>query len=623
MRLRDLRVCAGRSTWILWKSIERFAVNCAAFVTYGSPLKTLIEALLKRALNALPEDLVPAAARGVGIEIESTRDAQHGDFASNLAMRLGKATRQNPRKVAQALVAALPSSDAVDKVEIAGAGFINFFLRGDAYHREIGKVLEERDSYGRSLVGAGRRVQVEFVSANPTGPLHVAHGRHAAFGASVSNLLEAAGYTVQREYYINDAGRQTDILALSAWLRYLERCGEHFTFPSNAYVGEYLVAVGEKLFAAEGVALRHSAAEVFQDLPPDEPQGGDKDVYIDSLMTRARALIGEEAFARLLRTSLEGIVGDIREDLAEFGVTFDCWFSERSLSDSGAIDRSIEALSKSGHAYLKDGALWFKSTDFGDEKDRVIVRDNGVKTYFASDIAYVLNKLERGFGHLIYIWGADHHGYIARLRAALIALGGPPERFEVLLMQIVSLFRGGEKAKMSKRSGDYVTLRDLRKEVGNDAARLFYVMRSNDQHLDFDMELAKSKSNENPVYYIQYAHARVASVLRQLEDRGLTHDVEHGIASLGKLTEPQEQQLIKRISAYPELIKQCAAQRAPHSLVHYLRDLANDFHTYYSAHQFIVEDSASRDARLDLAVATQTVIRNGLKLLGVSAPDTM
>ena len=586
-------------------------------------MKTLIEALLTRALNALPEDLVPAAAREVGIEIEATRDAQHGDFASNLAMRLGKATRQNPRKVAQALVAALPPNEAIDKVEIAGAGFINFFLKGDAYHREIGNVLTESGSYGRSRLGAGRRVQVEFVSANPTGPLHVAHGRHAAFGASVSNLLEAAGYAVQREYYINDAGRQTDILALSAWLRYLERCGEHFTFPSNAYVGDYLVAVGEALFAAEGVALRHSAEEIFRDLPPDEPQGGDKDVYIDALMTRARALIGEQAFTRLLRTSLEGIVGDIREDLAEFGVTFDCWFSERSLSDSGAIDRSIEALRKSGHAYMKDGALWFKSTDFGDEKDRVIVRDNGVKTYFASDIAYVLNKLERGFGHLIYIWGADHHGYIARLRAALIALGGPPERFEVLLTQIVSLYRGGEKAKMSKRSGDYVTLRDLRNEVGNDAARLFYVMRSNDQHLDFDMELAKSKSNENPVYYIQYAHARVASVLRQLEDRGLTHDVGRGMASLGRLTEPQEQTLIKRICAYPELIKQCAAQRAPHSLVHYLRDLANDFHTYYSAHQFIVEDPGTRDARLDLALAAQTVIRNGLKLLGVSAPDAM
>ena len=586
-------------------------------------MKTLIEALLKRALDALPEDLVAIAARDVGIEVESTRDAQHGDFASNLAMRLGRATRQNPRNIAQALVAALPASDVIERVEIAGAGFINFFLKSDAYTFEIRKVLKDGESYGRSLLGAGRRVQVEFVSANPTGPLHVAHGRHAAFGASVSNLLEAVGYDVEREYYINDAGRQTDILAVSAWLRYLERCGEQFAFPSNAYVGEYLVAVGDQLFAAEGIALRHSAAEVFKDLPPDEPQGGDKDLYIDALMTRARALIGEAAFARVLSTSLDGIVGDIREDLAEFGVTFDCWFSERSLGDSGAIDRSIDTLKKSGHAFFKDGALWFKSTDFGDEKDRVIVRDNGIKTYFASDIAYVLNKLERGFEHLLYIWGADHHGYIARLRAVLIALGGPPQRFEVLLMQIVSLFRGGERAKMSKRSGDYVTLRDLRKEVGNDAARLFYVMRSNDQHLDFDMELAKSKSNENPVYYIQYAHARVSSVLRQLEERGLTHDVEHGIASLGNLTEPQEQQLIKRISAYPEIIKQCAAQRAPHSLVHYLRDLANDFHTYYSAHQFIVEDSGSRDARLDLALATQTVIRNGLKLLGVSAPDTM
>jgi arginyl-tRNA synthetase len=586
-------------------------------------LKTLIEALLKQALDALPEDLVPRAAREVSIEVENTRDALHGDFASNLAMRLGKTTRQNPRKLAEALAGALPASPALAKVEIAGAGFINFFLRDDAYHQEIGKVLREGPGYGRSNAGAGRRMQVEFVSANPTGPLHVAHGRHAAFGASLSNLLEAVGYNVQREYYVNDAGRQMDILAVSAWLRYLEVCGERFTFPANAYVGEYLVAVGEQLFAAVGTALKHSAVEVFKGLPPDEPQGGDKDEYIDALNSRMRALIGEAAYDRVLRTTLDGIVGDIREDLAEFGVTFDCWFSERSLSDSGAIDRSIEALKKSGHAYTKDGALWFKSTDFGDEKDRVIVRDNGLKTYFASDIAYVLNKLERGFEHLLYVWGADHHGYIVRLRAVLIALGGPPDRFEVLLMQIVSLFRGGEKAKMSKRSGDYVTLRDLRKEVGNDAARLFYVMRSNDQHLDFDMELAKSRSNENPVYYIQYAHARVSSVLRQLKERGLTHDVAHGIASLPKLNEPQELQLLKRISAYPEVVRQCAAQRAPHSLVHYLRDLANDFHTYYSAHQFIVEDAGVRDARLDLALATQTVVRNGLSLLGVSAPDTM
>ena len=586
-------------------------------------MKNLIETLLKQALEALPEALVPGAARDVGIEVEQTRDSQHGDFASNLAMRLAKAARQSPRKLAEALVHSLPPSPAIAKIEIAGAGFINFFLKDDAYHQEIDKVLEQGASYGRSLVGAGRRVQVEFVSANPTGPLHVAHGRHAAFGASVSNLLDAAGYRVEREYYINDAGRQMDILAVSAWLRYLERCGERFSFPSNAYVGEYLIPVSEQLLAAEGLSLKHSVADIFKDLPPDEPQGGDKDVYIDALIERARSLMGEAAYARVLKFTLDGIVGDIREDLAEFGVTFDCWFSERSLSDSGAIDRSIETLKKSGHAYIKDGALWFKSTDFGDEKDRVIVRDNGMKTYFASDIAYVLNKLERGFEHLLYIWGADHHGYITRLRAVLIALGGPPESFEVLLVQIVSLFRGGKKAKMSKRSGDYVTLRDLRKEVGNDAARLFYVMRSNDQHLDFDMELAKSRSNENPVYYIQYAHARVCSVFRQLKERGLVHDVAQGLASLGKLTEPQELALIKRITAYPELIKQCAAQRAPHTLVHYLRDLANDFHTYYSAHQFIVEDAGARDARLGLARAAQIVIANGLKLLGVSAPDSM
>ncbi len=586
-------------------------------------MKTLIEDLLKHALAALPEDLVPRGARAGGIEVEATRDAQHGDFASNLAMRLGKAARQNPRKVAEALLAALPANDAIAKVEMAGAGFLNFFLKNTAYHREIGKVLQDGPAYGRSKLGAGRRVQVEFVSANPTGPLHVAHGRHAAFGASLSNLLEAAGYDVQREYYINDAGRQMDILAVSAWLRYLEHCGEKFTFPANAYVGDYLAAVGARLFGAVGRSLAHSAAEVFGGLPPDEPQGGDKDGFIDALIARARALIGDAAYETVLRTALDGIVGDIREDLAEFGVTFDCWFSERSLSESGAIDRSIGTLKKSGHAYVKDGALWFKSTDFGDEKDRVMVRDNGFKTYFASDIAYVLNKLERGFEHLIYVWGADHHGYIARLRAVLIALGGPPERFEVLLMQIVSLFRGGEKVKMSKRSGDYVTLRDLRREVGNDAARLFYVMRSHDQHLDFDMELAKSRSNENPVYYIQYAHARVSSVMRQLKERGLGHDVAHGMACLVRLEEPQELQLIKRVCAYPEIIKQCAAQRAPHSLVHYLRDLANDFHTYYSAHQFIVEDDGERDARLNLALAAQIVIRNGLQLLGVSAPDTM
>jgi arginyl-tRNA synthetase len=586
-------------------------------------MNTLIQQLLATALASLPEDLVPAAARQVEIEIERTRDVAHGDFASNLAMRLAKAARQNPRKIAQGLVAALPVHPAVAKVEIAGAGFINFFLAADAYHRQLLDILNLGDAYGRSTRGAGRRLMVEFVSANPTGPLHVGHGRHAAFGATLANLFEAVGYRVAREYYINDAGRQMEILAVSLWLRYLTECGEQFTFPTNAYRGDYIVPIARELRAAAGDSLRHASAVVFKDLPPDEPQGGDKDTYIDAVILRARALVGAGEFRRMLDLVMGGILDDIRQDLEEFGVRFDRWFSERSLEDDGSIDRAMQKLKASGHAYLKDGALWFKSTEYGDEKDRVMVRENGIKTYFASDIAYVLNKLERGFDHLTYIWGADHHGYIARLRATLEAMGGPVEKFEVRLVQFVTLYRGGEKAQMSTRSGEFVTLRDLRREVGNDAARLFYVMRSNDQHLDFDLELAKSRSNDNPVYYIQYAHARVASVLRQLADRGLGFTKAAGSDALASLREPQEIALIKRLTQFPEIIEQCATLRAPHTLVHYLRDLANDFHTNYSAHQLIVADEGLRNARLSLALAAQNVIRNGLTLLGVSAPDTM
>ncbi len=585
-------------------------------------MKYLIESLVRDALAALPADLRGAGASALAPTLERTRDPSHGDFATNAAMQLARVAKRKPRELAEAIVAALPPSELVAKVEIAGPGFINFHLSPAAYSRELERVLELGDGYGRSRLGGGQRVMVEFVSANPTGPLHVGHGRHAAFGASLANLLDAAGWSVHREYYINDAGRQMDILAASVWLRYLECFGEQFPFPSNGYRGDYLHPIADKLVEKAGRTLVRPAADVFRDLPPDAP-AGDKDLYIDAVIERAKALLGADGFRLAFDLALGDILADIRQDLEEFGVRYDRWFSERSLTDDGAIDHALDLLRKNGVVYTKDGAEWFRATDFGDEKDRVVVRENGAKTYFASDIAYHLNKCERGFEHLVDVLGSDHHGYIARVRAGLTAMGRSADCLEVRLMQFVTLYRGGEKVQMSTRSGEFVTLRELRREVGNDAARFFYVLRSNDQHLDFDLQLATSRSNENPVYYIQYAHARVCSVFRQLREKGLEYDAAHGRASLARLVEPHELALLASISRYPEVIEQAALQRAPHVLVHYLRELANDFHTYYNAHQFLVEDRALRDARLALVTGLRQVIRAGLGLLGVSSPEAM
>ena len=585
-------------------------------------MKDQISRLIQQALAALSATDLPAAAAQAAIELERTRDPAHGDFATSVALRLAKTARRNPREIAQAIVAVLPASSLITKAEVAGAGFINFHLAPDAYARELERIMTEGARYGRSSVGAGTRVLVEFVSSNPTGPLHVGHGRHGAYGATLANLLAATGFNVSREYYVNDAGRQMDILAASVWLRYLELCGERFEFPSNGYRGDYILPIARQLLEAEQRRLQRPAAEVFRDLPPDAP-AGDKDEYIDAVIARARAVLDAGDLRRVLDLALADILGDIREDLAEFGVTFDEWFSERSLVDSGAIDRALGRLKASGHVYSKDGALWFKATDYGDEKDRVVERENGQRTYFASDIAYHLHKRERGFQQLIDVLGADHHGYVTRVRAGLSAMGEPAECLEVRLIQFVTLLRAGEKVQMSTRSGEFVTLRALRAEVGNDAARLFYVMRGNDQHLDFDLELAKSRSNDNPVYYIQYAHARVASVMKQLADRGLTFDAEVARTHLHQLKAEQEVALLRTLSRYPEVVQLAAENRAPHALVHYLRELANDFHTYYNAHQFIVEDSQLRNARLMLVLALQQVVRNGLGLLGVSAPDSM
>ncbi len=583
-------------------------------------MNTLIEQLIRAALDRLPDEAVARAAQQVPVEVERTRDPAHGDYASNIGLRLAKPARQSGRTLAQSIVAALPSHPSIAKVEVAGAGFINFFLRAGAHHDALMNILRLDEKFGDSTAAEGRSVLVEFVSANPTGPLHVGHGRHAAYGASVANLLEAVGFNVGREYYVNDDGRQMEILGVSLWLRYLECCGETFAFPANGYRGDYLLPFAQDLRAAAGDDYRLPAQLVFADLPADAPEG-DKDEYIDAVIVRAKSLLGAAAFEQIRSIALQEILRDIREDLGEFGVTFDVWFSERSLADDASVSAALTRLEAEGMSYLKDGALWFKSTQFGDEKDRVMVRDNGVRTYFASDIAYAANKFARGFEHLLYIWGADHHGYVARLRAGIAASGGDVNAFEVRLVQFVTLYRGGEKAQMSTRSGEFITLRALRAEVGNDAARLFYVLRSNDQHLDFDVDLAQSRSNDNPVYYIQYAHARVASVMRQLAERGMA--LEPAAAQLELLTQPQEAALVQSLVRYPEVIAQSAAQRAPHLLVHYLREAANHFHACYAAHQVLVADAGLRNARLVLARATQIVIRNGLALLGVSAPDSM
>jgi len=587
-------------------------------------LKNRIERLVFDALAALP-----AGTLGDGglpdPAIERSRDVAHGDFATGVAMRLAKAARTNPRALAAKIVEALPANQLIAKTEIAGPGFINLFMTPAAWQAELSRVLTEGAGYGRGDAGAGRSTIVEFVSANPTGPLHVGHGRHAAFGATVANLLEADGWRVHREYYVNDAGRQMDILAASVWLRYLELCGEKIPFPANGYRGDYVRTIASKLQAVQGDALRRPAAVVLRGLPPDEQDGGDKDQYIDAVITRAHELLGG-GFRVVLDAGLADNLADIRGDLEEFGVRFDRWYSEQDLGDGkdgGPIDRALRRLREHDHVFEQEGATWFRATEYGDEKDRVVVRANDQKTYFASDIAYHLDKRERGFDLLVTILGADHHGYVARVRAGLAAMGEPPESLQVPMVQFVTLFKGGEKVAMGKREAQFVTLRDLRTEVGNDAARLIYVMRSNDQPLDFDLELAKKQSNDNPVYYIQYAHARIASVLKQAAERGLPFDHDAGIASLRGLGEAAELALMREISRWPEIVRQGADQRAPHLVVHYLRELAQAFHACYAALPFIVDDAKQRNGRLALIAAARQVLQNALGILGVSAPETM
>jgi len=583
-------------------------------------IKTHISDLMRAALLSVMPDQADAA-----IVLERPKQAAHGDFSCNLAMQLARPMKRNPRELAQLLLSEIPKSPLVAKTEIAGAGFINFHLLPAAKLEVVRAILEQGEVFGRSTMGGKKKVQVEFVSANPTGPLHVGHGRGAAYGASLSSLLAYAGWDVTREYYVNDAGRQMDILAISAWLRYLDLHGELVPFPPNGYQGDYVRDMALEMKIAHGIKYVRPASAVLHGTPglPDAERSDDeakaqRETHLDMLIANVKDLLGADwnyVHNHVLTEQLE----DCRSDLEEFGVHFDVWFSEKSLFDTGLVARCIERLEKAGHVYEQNGAKWFKSTAFGDEKDRVVQRDNGLYTYFASDIAYHLNKYERGFDRIINIWGADHHGYIPRVKGALAALNLDPDVLDVALVQFAILYRNGQKASMSTRSGEFVTLRTLREDVGNDACRFFYVLRKSDQHLDFDLDLAKSQTNENPVYYIQYAHARVCSVIAQWDGDEATLVK----ADLARLDSPYELALAAKLAEFPEVIESAAQELAPHLVAFYLKDLSAAFHSYYNAERMLVDDEALKEARIALAIAVRQVIRNGLAMLGVGCPASM
>jgi arginyl-tRNA synthetase len=578
-------------------------------------LKQALSTTLEHAVAAILARADDSDVNVPEIQLEVPRNPEHGDFSTNVALVLAKQMKMAPRDLAAAIVAELQTSDLLTQADTAGPGFINLRIATDAFMRVIADVHAAGVNYGRSDIGAGQRVQIEFVSANPTGPLHVGHGRGAAYGAVLANIMSACGYTVEREYYVNDAGRQMDILAASLLLRYLETGGSAVTLPANAYQGDYITAMAGKLH-------RTAATDFACVLPASEPQD-DPELALDQLIADCKTALGAERYRALHRFARDEILAGIETDLATFGVEFDHWFSESALADDGRIARAVANLSERGHVDNRDGAQWFASTAFGDEKDRVIVRDNGTPTYFASDVAYHQDKYARGYDRMINIWGADHHGYITRVKASIEALGLDPERLEILLVQFAALYRNGEKVAMSTRSGQFVTLAELVDEVGRDAARFFYITRRSDQHLDFDLDLAKSQSNDNPVYYVQYAHARICSVLTQLEDKGLSFDIDAGIAATARLDEPGEKQLAVQLLRYPEVLAHAVQQREPHQITNYLRELAADFHGYYNGTRLLTDDTELRNARLALALAVRQVLGNGLELLGVSAPEAM
>ncbi len=550
-------------------------------------LKQSVEAALKKcyAEGSLSSGDIPE------IEFEIPARAEHGDFATNLALGMARAEKKAPRQIAEALVKALGEGDGLwRKLEIAGPGFINFTLVKSCWFKVLDQIVQEGAAFGRSSVGGGKKVQVEFVSANPTGPLHIGHGRGAVTGDVVATLYEAVGFDVQREYYINDAGNQMNTLGRSLFLRYRQCLGHSVDFPSDCYQGEYVRDISAEVLEKEG--------QRFLELPEDE------------------------AIAWFARYGGDAILSGIRQDLEQFGVSHDHWFSEQGLYDRGEVQGGIDFLKQRGQLYDSEGALWFKTTRYGDDKDRVLVRSNGATTYFASDIAYHKDKFDRGFDLVVDVWGADHHGYVPRMKAAFQGLGRSAEDLQVILVQLVNLLRGGEQVAMSTRSGEFVTLREVVEEVGRDACRFFFLMRRTDSQLDFDLELAKQQSSDNPVYYVQYAHARVCSINRNARDAGVELPVAGGV-DFDALELDEELALAKLLSRYPETLEGAALQCEPHRLVFYLQDLASRFHTYYNRERVLVDDPRTSAARLYLVNCVRQVLADALGLLGVSAPEKM
>lgn len=545
-------------------------------------LITAIKDAITKAIaeKALPEGTLP------NIVLEVPPKKELGDFASNIAMQSARVFHCAPRKIAEAIVSRL-DVPCLEKATIAGPGFINFYLKANVIYDSLAALLTAGDKYGNLPFKEAPRIQVEYVSANPTGPLHVGHGRGAAFGSALVNLLRAAGYNVSSEYYINDAGNQINNLAASVNARYLELLGQDSDFPENGYHGQDIIDTAKRIIAKDN----------------------DKYLHMSS----------EERLGIFKELALKEKLAALKEDLADFNVHFDVWFSERTLHPD-AVKAVCEKLEKSGDMYKKDGALWLKSTAYGDDKDRVVIRDNGVPTYLAADIAYHNNKFERGFDKLINIWGADHHGYVCRVKAAMQALGYNPDNLEVLLLQMVSLFRNGQLVKMSKRTGQSVTLAELIEEVGTDAARFFFIMRSLDSQLDFDLDLAKSESNENPVYYVQYAHARICSIFRQMKEANISLSDKPNLALL---TDETEITLIKKLLSYPDEIASDARNKAPHRIAAYVHDVASLFHSFYNKCRILGVDDNLAQARLALALATKYVLAHALGILGVSAPEKM